>query len=219
VQEEDKMIRVKICGITNYQDASTAVGLGADTLGFIFASSPRQVSPKQVRNIISSLPPFVKTVGVFLNEDKNRIHDIMDFCGLDMIQLHGEESPGFCRELMPRVIKAFRVKQAFDLLPIRRYQGQVRALLLDTYEKGTKGGTGKTFDWSLATSARRFGMPVILSGGLKPENIRHAVSTVKPHAVDVNSGIEVRPGKKDPALMKLLFEKIDQMNSEAYDND
>jgi phosphoribosylanthranilate isomerase len=158
-------------------------------------------------------------VGVFVNEDKNRIHDIMDFCGLDMIQLHGEEPPGFCRELMPCVIKAFRVKQASDLLPIRRYQGQVRAILLDTYEKGTKGGTGKTFDWSLAAGARQFGMPVILSGGLKPGNIRQAVSTVKPHAVDVNSGIEVRPGKKDPALMKQLMEEIDQMNSEAYNND
>jgi phosphoribosylanthranilate isomerase len=213
------MIRVKICGITNYQDASTAVALGADTLGFIFASSPRQVSPKKARNIISSLPPFVKTVGVFVNEDKDRIHDIMDFCGLDIIQLHGDEPPEFCQELMPRVIKAFRVKQASDLLPIRSYQGQVRALLLDTYEKGTKGGTGKTFDWNLAASAGQFGIPVILSGGLKPENIRHAVSTVKPHAVDVNSGIELRPGKKDPALMKQLMEKIDQMNSEEYIND
>jgi phosphoribosylanthranilate isomerase len=213
------LIRVKFCGITNHQDASAAVALGADTLGFIFASSPRQVSPKRARTIISSLPPFVKTVGVFVNEDKDRIHDIMDFCGLDIIQLHGDEPPGFCQELMPRVIKAFRVKQASDLLPIRRYQGQVRAHLLDTYEKGTKGGTGKTFDWNLAASAGQFGMPVILSGGLKPENIRHAVSTVKPHAVDVNSGIELRPGKKDPALMKQLMDKINRMNSEEYIND
>ena len=209
-------MKVKICGITNYQDASAAVALGADMLGFIFAESPRQVSPKKVRRIISLLPPFVKTVGVFVNENKDRIRAIMDFCGLDMIQLHGEEPPEFCHELMPRVIKAFRIKQASDLSPIGRYQGQVRALLLDTYEKGKKGGTGKSFDWNLAERAGRFGMPVIISGGLKPENIRHAVSTAKPHAVDVNSGIEVRPGKKDPALMKELMEKIDKINGEAY---
>ena len=202
------MVRVKICGITRSEDASLAVELGADALGFIFAPSPRRVSPEKARRIIASLPPFVKTVGVFVNEDRERIRDTMDFCGLDMAQLHGDESPEICRKLMPRVIKAFRVKEEADFSAVSRYEGQVRALLLDTYVKGTKGGTGKTFDWTLAARAGQFGMPVILSGGLKPENIRHAVFRAKPHAVDVNSGVEAEPGKKDLNLMRHLMETI-----------
>jgi len=202
------MIRVKICGITNLDDALLAAEMGADALGFIFAESPRQITPINAKAIIHILPPLIKTIGVFVNEEPVRIKEIKSFCGLDLIQLHGKESPKTCRDLMPLAIKAFRIKNEWDIRSIKRYQGVVRAILLDTFQKGKAGGTGKTFDWSLAVKAKETGLPIILSGGLGPENIQEAISTVKPYAVDVNSGIEKRPGKKDPVLMKNLMKKI-----------
>lgn len=207
------MVKVKICGITNLQDASLAVELGVDALGFIFATSPRQVSPENAQSIIDSLPPFVQKVGVFVDGDMRSIQDIKDFCGLDVIQLHGDESPEFCRKLMPDTIKALRLKNASSLIPIRLYQGNVRALLLDTYREGLKGGTGKPFEWTLALKAREFGIPLILSGGLGPSNIARAILTVRPYAIDVNSSIERRPGRKDPELMRQLMDKVKNMNS------
>ena len=208
-----QMVKVKICGITNPQDASLAVELGVDALGFIFAPSPRQVSPKNAQRIIDSLPPFVQKVGVFVDGDLRSIQHIKDFCGLDVIQLHGDESPEFCRELMPDTIKAFRLKNASSLIPLELYQGNVRALLLDTYQKGLKGGTGKPFEWRLALKARELGIPVILSGGLGPSNIAKAILTVRPYAIDVNSSIERQPGRKDPELMRQLMDKVKNMNS------
>jgi phosphoribosylanthranilate isomerase len=207
------MVKVKICGITNPEDATLAVALGVDALGFIFAASPRQVSPENAQRIIDSLPPFVQKVGVFVDGDLRSIQDIKDFCGLDVIQLHGDESPDFCQEFMPETIKAFRLKNDSSLQPIIRYQGKVSALLLDTYQEGLKGGTGKPFEWGLAVKARGFGIPVILSGGLGPSNIARAVLTVRPYAIDVNSSIERRPGIKDPVLMRQLMEKVKNMNS------
>ncbi len=207
------MVKVKVCGITNTHDASMAVELGADALGFVFAPSPRQVTPEQARHIINELPPFVQTVGVFVDECLTRIHDIVDFCGLEMIQLHGDESPEFCGALMPRAIKGFRLNDASSLVPIRGYRGKIRAALLDAYQKGLKGGTGKTFDWNLATAAGEFEMPVILSGGLRPSNIQRAILTVQPYAVDVNSGIEDSPGIKSPLLMKKLMDKIREIEA------
>jgi phosphoribosylanthranilate isomerase len=207
------MVKVKVCGITNPHDASMAVERGANALGFVFAPSPRQVTPEQARHIINSLPPFIQTVGVFVDEDLTRIRDIVDFCGLEMVQLHGDESPEFCGALMPRAIKGFRLNDASSLLPIRDYRGKIRAALLDTYQKEIKGGTGKTFDWNLATAAGEFGMPVILSGGLRPSNIQRAILTVQPYAVDVNSGIEDSPGIKSPLLMKKLMKKIREIEA------
>lgn len=202
------MVKVKICGITNHEDASLAVELGADILGFVLALSPRQVSPEKVRSIIDTLPPFVMTVGVFVDEEEKTIKDIADFCRLSQIQLHGNESPDFCRRFRPKAIKAFRLQDATSLLPFSAYQGHVQAVLLDTFQKGMAGGTGRTFPWNLAIKAKEFNLPVILSGGLNPLNVEHAVSTVKPYAVDVNSGIEERPGKKDPLLMEQLMRTI-----------
>jgi len=202
------MTRVKICGITNKEDALLAIGMGADAIGFIFAESPRQITPIKAKTIIRTLPPLVKTVGVFVNEEPARIKEIKSFCGLDLIQLHGDESPEIGRDLMPHAIKAFRIQDERDLKSINRYKRAVRAVLLDTYQKGKAGGTGQTFDWSLAVKAKETGLLIILSGGLGPENIQEAISTVKPYAVDVNSGVEKRPGKKDPVLMKQLMEKI-----------
>ena len=208
------IVRVKICGITNYEDASAAINLGADALGFIFASSPRRITPEDARDIIRDIPPIVKTVGVFINEDPEIIRDIIQFCGIDLVQSHGEESPDLCDELMPRTIKALRIKDESILPSIEPYHGKVKALLLDTYSEVLAGGTGKTFDWDLALRIKRIGIPIILAGGLGPSNIEDAISHVRPYAVDLNSGIEERPGKKSHALMKELMDKVMKANRE-----
>jgi len=201
-------VAVKICGITDYEDASIAVGLGAGALGFIFADSPRQITPQKARDIIRAMPPFVKTVGVFVDEEPAAIKEMIHYCGLDLVQLHGDESPDLCCELMPYTIKALRIKDESSLRTSRIYHGKVRALLLDTYSKDKAGGTGKTFDWQLAIKIKKLGIPIILAGGLGPSNIDGAISTVRPYAVDVNSGVEERPGKKSHTLMKDLMEKV-----------
>ncbi len=187
------------------------IELGAHAIGFIFAPSPRGIAPEKARHIICAIPPFVKTVGVFVDEEPDRIRHIMDLCGLDLVQLHGDESPDLCRELMPHVIKAFRVKDESSLSAIAPYRGRVRAILLDTYVEGKKGGTGRAFDWNLAIEAKGFQIPIILSGGLNPANIAQAVSLVKPLCVDINSGIEESPGKKSRALMHELMEIIKKL--------
>ena len=201
-------VKVKICGITNLEDASIAVELGANALGFIFAPSPRQITPQKARAIIRAIPPFVKTVGVFVNEAPATIKEVMQHCGLDLVQLHGNESPGLCEELMPCTIKALRIKDESSLQTSQPYQGKVRALLLDTYSKEKAGGTGKTFDWNLAIKIKEMGIPIILSGGIGPSNIDLAIHTVRPYAVDVNSAVEKYPGKKSHILIKALMAEL-----------
>lgn len=212
------MVRVKVCGVTNVEDALMAARLGADAIGFIFARSPRQITPEKVRDIMDALPPFIQTVGVFVDQNPATIREIKSFCGLDIVQLHGEESPGFCRELMPHAIKAFRLRDGRSVSPVKRYKGRVRAVLLDAHEKGKKGGTGKCFDWNLALKVKELELPLILSGGLGPFNIRRAIKTVRPYGVDVNSGIELCPGKKDPLLMKALMETIRVVDARGLRN-
>jgi len=202
------VIQVKICGITNIDDAIMAAELGAHALGFIFAQSPRNINPEKAREIICQLPPFVQTVGVFVNEDEKVIRQIVDLCGLDLVQLHGDESVEVCSRLMPRVIKVIRVKDRTSLLPIQHYNENVRAILLDTWSAEARGGTGRGFDWDLAVEAKQFGIPIVLSGGLKPANIKEAIARVKPVAVDVNSGVEARAGKKSLALLEQFFNEI-----------
>lgn len=202
------MTKVKICGITNYQDAAAAVELGADAIGFIFAPSPRRIMPEKAREIIRAIAPFVQTVGVFVNEKRDIIRQVAGFCGLDLVQFHGDESVDLCTEFMPRTIKVFRVRDESCLESIRSYRGKVRAVLLDAYSQDKWGGTGKTFDWWLAVMSKETGIPVILAGGLTPANIEEAISEVNPYAVDINSGIEARPGEKDHRLMRELMEKI-----------
>jgi len=202
------MVMVKICGITNHQDAAMAVALGVDALGFIFAPSPRQITPQKAREIIGAIPPFVKTVGVFVNERQGAVRRIIRLCGLDLIQFHGDESSEVCGDFMPRTIKAFRVRDRPVLQSIRPYQGKIRAVVFDTYVEERPGGTGKTFDWDVAVMGKALGIPIILSGGLTPLNIGSAISTVRPFAVDVNSGIEEQPGKKDHILMKKFMGNI-----------
>ncbi|UCF93548.1 MAG: phosphoribosylanthranilate isomerase [Desulfobacterales bacterium] len=201
-------VEVKICGITDYEDASIAVELGVRALGFIFARSPRQITPSAARAIIRAIPPFVKTVGVFVNEVPATIREIIHYCGLDLVQLHGDESPDLCAQLLPYTIKAVRVKDPSCLPASRAYLGKVRALLLDTYAEDRTGGTGQIFDWELAIAIKRLGIPIILAGGLGPSNIEGAIRTVRPYAVDVNSGVEKSPGRKSPILMKDLMEKV-----------
>ena len=202
------MVRVKICGITHMADAEAAVEFGADALGFIFAKSPRQITPQKAKDITRSISPFVKTVGVFVNEQPAKIREIMDFCGLDLVQLHGNEPVSACSDLAPRVIKAFRVQGEEILLQITDYKGHVRAILLDAYQKGLNGGTGKTFDWRLAVKSKETGIPMMLSGGLGPENIQEALERVNPFAIDISSGMEKRPGIKDHGRMRIFMDKI-----------
>ncbi|MEK7274046.1 MAG: phosphoribosylanthranilate isomerase [Candidatus Desantisbacteria bacterium] len=199
-------IAVKICGITNIEDAVFAVEAGADALGFIFAKkSPRLVDEKTVKTIIKQIPPFVTTVGVFVDEPLDVVQDVVEYCSLDIVQLHGNESPIYCSQINRRVIKAFKVKDADSLLMLPEYQ--VCGYLLDTFIEGTDGGTGKQFDWNLARDAKKYGR-IILAGGLNPENVTEAIMQVKPYAVDVSSGVESLPGKKDRARMMEFVRRV-----------
>jgi phosphoribosylanthranilate isomerase len=200
------MVRIKICGITNLEDALLAAELGADALGFIFyAQSPRKVAPEAAREIIAQLPPFVAAVGVFVDEATTAVQELAANVGLDWVQLHGQESPEYCRNLGRRVIKGFRIQDEDSLRLLADYQGAAQALLLDTYKKGQMGGTGEIFDWHLARKAKKYGH-IILAGGLNPENVAQAIEVAGPDAVDVASGTEAAPGKKDPGKLRAFFE-------------
>jgi phosphoribosylanthranilate isomerase len=201
-------MRVKICGITNVHDALAAADCGADAVGFVlYPTSPRYIDVKTVKNIIAQLPPFVTTVGVFADTEERQIRSTVEACGLDVIQLQGDEPADLCRRLGGRVIKAIRIRDKFSLNRMIPYK--VRAFVLDTYREGQLGGTGETFDWSLAVEAKKFGK-IILAGGLTPENIRQAIEQVRPYGVDVSSGVEERLGKKDHLKLKRFIETAKQ---------
>lgn len=187
---------MKICGITNIADALHASACGADALGFVFyPGSPRFVDPDRARRIIAELPPMVTTVGLFVNQSPARIREMVEFCGLNTVQLHGEEEPDQCSYPPCRVIKALRLKGGMDESVFSAYR--VSALLLDAYVPDQYGGTGHCCDWARATEiASRH--RVILAGGLNPENVSDAVRQVRPYGVDVSSGVEKSPGQKDP---------------------
>ncbi len=200
------MTRVKICGITNEKDALLAASLGAWALGFIFyKKSPRYVTPDQAKKIIFHLPPFIVPVGVFVNEKGNIVDDIAELCGINTFQFHGNEPPDYCHRFSRfRIIKAFRVNEDFDFNQISKYR--VSAYLFDTFQEGVYGGSGKTFNWEILKN-KKIERPFILSGGLNPENVGEA-ALLSPYAVDVSSGVEASPGKKDPSLLKDFFNKI-----------
>jgi phosphoribosylanthranilate isomerase len=194
-----RTVKIKICGITNPDDAMAAVDAGADALGFVFhKASPRCVQPDVVRRIVASLPPFVLPVGVFVNEDLKVVRDVIDSCGLAVAQLHGEETAAYCEQVGRPVWKAFRLKNVGSFLALAEYKGRagVRALLIDAYSESAYGGTGQRADWTLAAEAARTA-PVMLGGGLTPDNVGDAIRMVKPYGVDVSSGVEALPGKKD----------------------
>jgi phosphoribosylanthranilate isomerase len=198
------MLRIKICGITNAEDASAAVEYGADALGFVFyPKSPRSVTPEIARSIINTLPPFVTTVGVFVNETAETINRIKAETGITMVQLHGDESPAFCLQ-WPHVIKAFRVAALSDLEAFEHYTAS--AFLLDTYSPAKYGGTGQVFNWEIAVEAKRYGS-IILAGGLTADNVAKAVAKVRPYAIDVSSGVERAKGKKDLVKLRLFIER------------
>ncbi|MCX5890736.1 MAG: phosphoribosylanthranilate isomerase [Deltaproteobacteria bacterium] len=202
------MIRIKICGITNLEDALLAADLGANALGFIFyAKSPRCVAAEAAREIIAQLPPFVVSVGVFVNEEAAVVRDLAARLGLDWVQVHGSETPEYCRGLGRRVLKGFRIQDGKSLKDLQTYRGAVQAFLLDTYKKGQTGGTGATFDWDLARQAQGYG-PIVLAGGLTAANVAQAIKTAQPQAVDVASGVEAAPGKKDPEKLRAFFRAV-----------
>ena len=189
-------IKVKICGMTSLKDALLAVENGADAVGFIFyKDSPRNISQGEVKEIVAQMPPSIETVGVFVNETSDKINRIAEQCRLTAVQLHGDESPAFCRRIKRRVVKAFRVKDAKSLKGISDYD--VSGFLLDSYNDDGRGGTGQIFDWNLALRVKKQG-PVILAGGLNPYNVYTAIHRVKPYGVDVCSGVEKSAGVKDP---------------------
>ncbi|MBT3513905.1 MAG: phosphoribosylanthranilate isomerase [Nitrospina sp.] len=195
IEKFQPRIKVKVCGTTSIKDALFSVESGADALGFIFyKKSPRCISQKEVKDIVVQLPPFVEAVGVFVNETSDKVNRIAEQCKLTAIQLHGEESPAFCRRIKRRVIKAFRVKDFDSFKKMQNYD--VSGFLLDSYSDDSRGGTGKVFDWNLALRAKKYG-PVILAGGLTPYNVYTAIHRVKPYGVDVCSGVEKSPGVKD----------------------
>lgn len=204
------MTRVKICGVTNWPDAQLAVDAGADFLGLNFyRRSPRYISPARARRVMSRLPRHVQAVGVFVDESPERIREIALFAGLRRVQLHGSETPAAVTVMARRlpVMKAFRVRRDFRVAALARYR-KASAFLLDGFSARVKGGTGRTFDWSVARCARRYGR-IFLAGGLTPENVAEAIHAAQPYAVDVASGVESRPGKKDPARLRAFMRAVE----------
>ena len=206
MNDRDTQVKVKICGMTNLNDVKVAVDGGVDAVGFIFyKKSPRSVTMQAVRKIVLELPPFVDSVGVFVNETAEQINKIADRCNLDRVQLHGNESPTFCKKIRRRVIKAIRVKDIQSLKKLSDYP--VSSFLLDTFSEDQYGGTGKVFDWNLAYPAKRYG-PIILAGGLTPNNVRQAIQRIQPYGVDVCSGVESQPGIKDHKKMQTFLKNV-----------
>ena len=206
MKDRDTQVKVKICGMTNLNDVKVAVDGGVDAVGFIFyKKSPRSVTIKTVKEIVIELPPFVDAVGVFVDETAEQINKIADRCNLDRVQLHGNESPAFCKKIRRRVIKAIRVKDIQSLKKLSDYP--VSSFLLDTFSEDQYGGTGRVFDWNLAYPAKKYG-PIILAGGLTPNNVRQAIQRIQPYGVDVCSGVESQPGIKDHKKMQTFLKNV-----------
>ena len=208
------MTRVKICGITNIRNACAAVSAGADALGFVFAKSPRRISLKEAKNICERLAPWIATVGVFVDASLGEVLRTAQECRLSAVQLHGSESPSYARKCsrVVRVIKAFRVGNDFDLRWIKSYDTD--AFLFDTKVPARRcssggsdkrGGTGVTFDWSILQN-KKIHRPVVISGGLTPQNVKGAVNALRPYGVDVSSGVEIVPGQKSEKLMRIFIQ-------------
>ncbi|MBU2538737.1 MAG: phosphoribosylanthranilate isomerase [Proteobacteria bacterium] len=189
--------RIKVCGMREIAEVAAVVAAGVDAIGLIFVKkSLRYIDPDRAREIVGKLPPFVDAVGVFVDQDAVEVNEIVRYCGLTMVQLHGAESPAYCSEIACRVMKAFRVRESMTTEDLAPYAGMVSGFLFDTFHEKMAGGTGQTFDWHLLeklTPPR----PVILAGGLTPANVGEAVRQVRLFAVDLNSGVEFEPGRKD----------------------
>ena len=211
-----KRVRVKICGVRTLEEAEAAVAAGADALGFNFwPKSPRYVSPDEAARIVAALPAFVTSIGVFVNEELDRVREIVSRVGLDAVQLHGEETPRYCLGVNnTRVIKAFRVGEDFDLDAILDYP--VSAILLDAKVEGQYGGTGRRISWELAKEASRRAT-VILAGGITIDNVADAINSVRPFAVDACSGVESEPGRKDLIKLREFMKEVARANGLIID--
>ncbi|MEQ9619395.1 MAG: phosphoribosylanthranilate isomerase [Deltaproteobacteria bacterium] len=200
------MTRIKICGITNREDAMRAAKLGADALGFIFyRGSRRYIDPGIAARIVGSLPPFITTVGVFVNQSLDEIASLKEKTGIDAVQLHGDESPEFCNAVPYKLIKALRIKDNIDREEVELYS--VQAILFDKHSEDSYGGTGRSFNWDILRNLD-ISKEIILSGGLTPENVCQAMETVKPYGVDVSSGVEDSPGKKNHVKLRKFIEAV-----------
>jgi len=201
------MAEIKICGITNIEDASFAAECGVDALGFNFYSkSPRYVTPESAKGIIERIPDGITKVGVFVNHDALEVKKTVEFCGLDLVQLHGDESSEYCCQFPSALlIKAFSPRGKGDLRELCSYP--VRAILVDAYDPLRYGGTGKRSDWRIAVKVKETHL-LIIAGGLNTVNIREAIEIVSPHAVDINSGAESSPGRKDPEKVRKIVEIV-----------
>lgn len=207
------MTQIKICGITNREDAAFVAQCGADAVGFIFhPKSPRYVAPETVKQIIKKLPANITTVGVFVDLNPLQVKDIVAFCSLDMVQLHGAEPPAYCSQFpSSQVIKAIALKEEADVEHLGAYP--VRAVLVDAYDPVRHGGTGEKADWALAAKVKDQ-HPLILAGGLSMANIKEAIDLVSPHAVDINSGVEGSPGRKDHQKVQEIIELVRELGGE-----
>jgi len=194
-------VKVKICGITSVADAEAAVAAGADSIGLMFyPGSPRHIPLEKAQEISRSVPPHIMRTGVFANPHPSDVFAAIQTCQLNLLQFHGEETPEFCLQFGMMTMKAFRVRDADSLPALSEYRTD--AFLLDSHVAGKPGGTGETFNWDLAVEAKKFGKPIFLAGGLTPQNVAEAVRKVKPFGVDVSSGVEQSPGKKDAKKMQ-----------------
>jgi phosphoribosylanthranilate isomerase len=193
--------------LTRLEDALEAARLGARALGFVFYSrSPRYIEPALAAEIIRQLPPFVTSVGLFVNAEPGDVERVLDQAGLDLLQFHGEETPQYCAQFRCSYLKALRVRPGMDLLQYAHQYAGARGLLLDAFVEGTHGGTGASFDWDLIPPDIQ--MPVVLSGGLNAANVAAAIRRVRPWAVDVSSGVEAKPGVKDARKMAEFFQGV-----------
>lgn len=205
--------RVKICGITRPGDARLAAELGADALGLVFyGGSARGLTLAQALEIRSVVPAFVSVVGLFVNPERNEVSDVLNHLHLDCLQFHGDEDPGFCQSFDMPYMKAVRVRSGIDPLPQVSRHRHATAILLDAFDPQQAGGTGKAFDWSIARHCvDRSPLPIVLAGGLKPDNAARAIKEVHPWALDLSSGVESEPGIKDPQRLQAFFNEVNRV--------
>ena len=208
--------RVKICGITSPEDARAAVACGADALGLVFyPKSPRAVDVTRARAIARAVPPFVTIVALFVDEPEEQVRRIISQVPVDLLQFHGEESPAFCEQFGRPWIKALRVRPELDIEQACTDYGNARGVLLDSWQDGVPGGTGKTFDWELAPD--NLPLPVVLAGGLNPDNVAAAIATLRPAAVDISGGVEASPGTKDADEIRRFIAAVRQADRKLED--
>ncbi len=204
-------VRVKICGMTRAEDVASAVSAGADALGFVFVpGTPRYLSIQAASDLARAIPPFVTGVGLFVNASFETVEETIRATGLRTVQFHGEETPGYCAQFLGRVavIKAFRIRDHNSIAPLAAYMESTDAWLLDAFAPGAHGGTGQRFDWTISRALQGLPKPIIIAGGLNPENVGEAIERFRPYAVDVSSGVESAPGRKDAARISAFLSAV-----------